>query len=358
MMQARLSVLTALRGVAAWWVVFYHFREALGLPAGALLPRLLELGYVAVDFFFVLSGFVIFISYQQMFAAPTRGAYGRFLGRRIARIYPLHLVVLCAFLVNPIVIHLFSSAQAAGARYDPLYFLGSLALVQNWGGFAELAWNVPAWSISTEMAAYLLFPWIFIAVRRACRGIAMHFVCALALGAALAAVFTFAGCVSIGDKIPRMGLIRCVLEFALGVIAGQLYRDHRAAMDRAWPWHALAALLLVLAMCLFDQPNYLFLPLAFFFALLAFASGPAQAIPVLSSPALVYLGEISYSTYLVHYLAKDWVKFLSPQVTPLTFGIYVLAVLAASVLLYKLIELPGKAWVLGLLRLQERRAAA
>jgi peptidoglycan/LPS O-acetylase OafA/YrhL len=356
-MQVHLPVLTALRGIAAWWVVLYHFREATGLPERDLLMRLLGQGYLAVDFFFILSGFVIFISYERKFLRPSWHAYGSFLWRRIARIYPLHFVILCAFIANPLAIHLFSSARAGDVRYDPLYFLASLVLVQNWGGFTDVAWNIPAWSISAELAAYLLFPWILMAVAKSCKGLAAHFAGAAAIAAALAGIFSTTGCANIGDDIPGLGAIRCILEFSLGVIAGQLFRGFRATLDMVAVWNILAAGLLLIAMVLLRLPNYTVVPLAFFLAILGLASTPMQNIPALSSRTLVYLGEISYSTYLVHYLVKDWTKFLSPTIGPPSFVIYVLVVLAASALLYHCIELPGKAWVLGILERRERRGA-
>ena len=91
--RANLPALTGARGIAAWFVVLYHIR----LSAGAQLPpemiAFFSKGYLAVDFFFMLSGFVIYLNYAERLASHRISA-GEFLFRRFARIYPLHLLIL------------------------------------------------------------------------------------------------------------------------------------------------------------------------------------------------------------------------------------------------------------------------
>ncbi|MFL5337706.1 MAG: acyltransferase family protein, partial [Geminicoccaceae bacterium] len=155
-----LLALTSIRGIAAWWVVLFHLRLLLApwLPSAAI--ALLDQGNLAVDLFFVLSGFVIALNYGDRLASgratPTRADIADFLFRRFARIYPLHLLILLGFAAYFGAAILLGSATVA--EQDPGYFLASLFLVQNWGFLHALKWNVPAWSISTEACAYLLFP--------------------------------------------------------------------------------------------------------------------------------------------------------------------------------------------------------
>ena len=82
--------LTGLRGVAAWWVVLYHFNELLPVSVHGWPTALLGRGYLAVDLFFILSGFIIAYNYLDGFSAFDPRKYLHFLGVRIARIYPLH----------------------------------------------------------------------------------------------------------------------------------------------------------------------------------------------------------------------------------------------------------------------------
>jgi peptidoglycan/LPS O-acetylase OafA/YrhL len=92
--------LTGIRGVAASAVVLYHFD--LGQPDSGPLQHVLHHGYLAVDLFFVLSGFVMALTYGRAFVLqPNIEGFGRFLENRLARIYPLYLVTtLLAFAVE------------------------------------------------------------------------------------------------------------------------------------------------------------------------------------------------------------------------------------------------------------------
>ena len=344
MASKEITLLTSLRGLAAWWVVCYHFRDALGLPADSPLLLFLVHGYLAVDFFFVLSGFVIFLSYHEALTRISWHAWHQFMLRRMARIYPLHLVILCAFLLNPLALHFFSRAGSDGARYDLGYFAASIFLVQNWGYFDELAWNVPAWSISTEFAAYLLFPLILLAVNRFCISRARHFLLATAIAAVIAVLFHSAGIVSLGNGINKLGLPRCILEFSMGAVAGHFYVSHRHIANTASGWFGAAALTLLVCALALRQPDYVYVPLIFFLLILFFATRPGNAFSVLSHPAIVYLGTISYSTYLAHYFIKEWVKFLSKSVDGISFAVYVVLVLFISMFLYRVIEKPGQTW--------------
>ena len=126
-------------------------------------------GYLAVDMFFVLSGFVISHVYKESFAKEcTARRYSDFLKARIARIYPLHLVMLMVFLAAVALER--AAIYLAGGSIEPVVPLtgdrsvaglfANLAMLQ--GLWARgLSWNSPAWSISLEFIAYLLFPLLF-----------------------------------------------------------------------------------------------------------------------------------------------------------------------------------------------------
>ena len=98
--RAELAQLTGVRGIAAAWVVLYHFQPQIFALAPELRPLgvVLRGGYFAVDLFFLLSGYII--AYQYLHAFPRgRGDYGAFLVKRIARIYPLQLVTLVLIVI-------------------------------------------------------------------------------------------------------------------------------------------------------------------------------------------------------------------------------------------------------------------
>nr|WP_294509877.1 acyltransferase [uncultured Rhodopila sp.] len=341
-LQLELPALTGVRGLAAWWVVIYHFRENLHLANWPLTAAIIDQGNLAVDLFFVLSGFIIGMNYIGSLQPFSIRPYFRFLILRLGRIYPLHLFMMVVFLVNPLTIIVFSHAQAPGVRYDAAYFGMSLLLVQNWGFTESLAWNVPAWSISTEWFAYLIFPaivWIgHLATnkRRAVFGIAL---CLTLLAVAV---------VVMQDDIPVNGLARCVLEFTSGTLVYVLWRQPSAHAAR------FAELATILWLPLFA--GVFFLPMSGYpiaaMAWCVLIFGLANNRPLLSrcfSTSLIYrIGEYSYSTYLAHYFVRDWIKFLligRHLDWRIETAAYLAATAAASFVLYNLIEVPGRNYV-------------
>ncbi len=340
-----LDALTGIRGIAAWMVVLYHIR----LSLAALLPgwtiAVFARGYLAVDLFFMLSGFVLWYNYADRLRERNLVAAGSFMWRRIARIWPLHLFILAVFSALVAVF-------AATGRNTGGYPLGELPLhvllLQNWGWTGALAWNHPAWSISTELAAYLLFPLAVGAAR-------WEHLPSMAL-AGLAAVLLFAvhmlfalnGDTGLGDEIPRLGLWRCLLEFALGnllCIAWQKWRGSGYIAGAA----SLACGLALATGYILALPETAFVPLTFATGLLALASGKGRLTSLLGGTTLRYLGEISYSTYLAHFLLFILFKLLfvdaSLQLGWAGFAGFLALVLAASAVLYHGVEKPAQRWL-------------
>src|SRR5438477_8690358 len=214
-----IPALTSIRGIAAWWVVLYHFRQYLPTGRPEWLSALTAHGYLAVDLFFILSGFVLALNYAESFRRSLAGATD-FYRLRFGRIYPLHFVMLMLFLLNPLAVALFSASGDTSA-YGWDYFVLSLFLVQNWGFSTELAWNDPAWSISTEVFAYLFFPLAAMLMGRVIMtvGAALLVMVALLITLALAAQAEGG---SLGFDIPGFGLTRCCLQFLLGMLVWRL----------------------------------------------------------------------------------------------------------------------------------------
>ncbi len=338
----QLPALTAIRGLAAWWVVLYHFRENFPDHVPDALLSFVNKGYLGVDLFFELSGFVIALNYYDRFDRDFSFVrYGKFLLVRLARIYPLHAFMMFAFIANPVAIWLFSSHRIENGAYGLGYFILSLGLVQNWGFVDRLAWNIPAWSISTEWFVYLVFPIIVLGLEifgrsRVVAGLAIGLLLSLlAVGGAMTG--------GLGADIPHFGLIRCVLEFATGVL---LFRIS-AAFSHDGP-ALLPGALAVVVFALYSTlspPDFVAVPLGF--ALLIAAIAPQAGLParLLSVRIIEQIGLVSYSTYLLHFFVRDWVKFLMVSPGPQPLGptlAYLAATLIGSVILYRLIEMPGR----------------
>lgn len=341
-MPPNFPALTSVRGLAAWWVVLYHFRAELSQSQEHTLQVVASYGYLAVDLFFIMSGFVIALNYEGSMRDLTWPKVARFLGFRLARIYPLHLVILVAFLANPVAILLLSSSGIPGDRYDPVYYLLSLMLIQNWGLTSLLAWNVPAWSISTEWAGYLLFPFLAWLSSR-CINRSAYAVAVAACVLVLLAVF---GHVTggLGENIARAGLFRCLLEFTMGIA---LYRFW-LLQKHSYPGGntmLIVAFAVLIGGVVGRWPDYIFGPVGLLLLIVSLIDDRSLGARLLNNNILIYVGEISYSTYLVHYLVKDWVKFiLLRDGIPggVVLAAYIGLTAAASVCLYYWVELPGR----------------
>ncbi|HEY0414498.1 MAG TPA: acyltransferase [Allosphingosinicella sp.] len=343
--------LTSIRGIAAWWVVLFHLRFLLApwLPAAAI--EILARGNLAVDLFFVLSGFVIYLNYGER-VRLERASIGDFLFRRFARVYPLHLFILLGFLVYAAAAVAFGSASVEGQ--DPGYFVASLLLVQNWGLERATAWNVPAWSISAEFFAYLLFPSLVALLAPRRRPAWLLLAAILALAVSVHAFFAAFG-LPFPNAVAETGLYRCVAQFIIGMLVCELWRRHEGEHRRSLPLLALAAVL---------AGSYAWLsapvaPLVWASLVLGLALDRSRGL--LASPPFVWLGRISYATYLSHYLLLTLFKFLFVEegrpVAPALLVGYLLAVLAASALLYHGVERPAQAWLLARWRARDAARA-
>ncbi len=347
----QLNALTGLRGVAAWLVVTYHFREALAPFVPAAVLAVAAHGALAVDLFFVMSGFIIALNYSKEFQAEGMHAYGRFLLLRLARIYPLHLFMLGLFVLY---IGAASLAHHADEFERVDYLVASVFLVQAWSPWTWLGWNVPAWSISTEMFAYLIFPVMAWIVMRRARGRAAATAwLGGALGVLMVVAPLFGG---LSGELSQFALIRCVLEFFAGVLVHRLWELARRTPSGANAMVLLGALLI--GAFALGAPDSLVMPGAFCCLVYGFAVPGTLPERLLSRRPLVLLGTLSYATYLSHFLIKYVVRLLfeRPGIPyGVVFPAYVLTVLVVSWPLYELVEVPGRR---ALRRVADRLTAA
>ncbi len=282
--------ITALRFAAALWVAVYAFWENL---AGVGLPGLVAKGYLGVELFFVLSGFILSHVYLAQ-AGEKRFSYGRFLWARVARVYPLHIATLLGVGL------LAAAAIVAGMSVDSNVLSWSslpanLLMVHAWGLAPAAGWNHPSWSISAEWFAYLCFPaFAFVFWRLRDKPV----VAVLGAAAFLAVLYygfeQWAG-FALTEATIRWGALRIVPCFALGCA---LYLVYRKAPLKAPGLSAaifLALMLVSAALGLWDAITVLLAG----GLILSLASLPNARAGWLASRPAVYLGEISYSVYMV-----------------------------------------------------------
>ncbi len=340
-----LPALTGIRGVAAAWVVFSHTSHALGHLAGVedlqKLPFLRD-GYLGVDIFFILSGFILSHVYATSFQKWNYREYFYFLLIRLARIYPLHLFALCVFALIVFVLPGFT------ANYAPDYFsrhnfVFSALLLQNFL-HNPVIWNGPAWTLSAEFLAYLCFPALLMICRNVQRGTTALLCAGLSLGL-LTAVFLKTGR-SMDVSGLKAGFLRLACEFTAGCLLQRAYAsgDSKPSGSRL---ATLAAFALILAGLL----NPAWTPLCivpFGWLILTVADSDSFAGKFLSNPVVVFSGEVSFSLYLTHSIVLHMVEYAVNRYSPevmwriITALLLVAALTVIPLLTWKYIEKPAR----------------
>jgi peptidoglycan/LPS O-acetylase OafA/YrhL len=366
--KTEVSALTGVRGVAAILVLTYHFFSPF-MSQGSVTFKLFGRGYLNVDLFFMLSGFVMALNYGGMFGGGLRWQATRlFLWKRFARVYPLYFCVLFALTFGQwaaygdfINHHSWISTQLPHPWLDiPLNVL----LVQSWGFATGVV--AQAWSISTEAAAYMMFPLLSLVILRARPPLLMAVMAVVGLLVGIAVWIAStegvhrAGAMDIWDGPPA--LLRCLGGFVLGMALFRItaWPQLRAAFTDMFgfavigvyvfleleeaPDLALYSLLALLILCLAGNKGRL---------ARAFGSGP-----------VFWLGVVSYAVYLLHpYFARPMyvLEGLLAARLPVWLALAVsssltmTAVLGAAAAAYLFIEKPARR-VLGCVGGQRGRA--
>jgi peptidoglycan/LPS O-acetylase OafA/YrhL len=355
--RAHLPALTSLRGFAAVWVVLFHFQFVVraGLSPPESVMRLIGHGHFAVDLFFLLSGYVIAYNYLDTPQPLERGTYLRFLYMRLARIYPVHLVGLLA--VVPMVVvarRLGMGLTESGYGLDT--FVQHLTLTQAWVQWMKLSWNYPAWSVSAEWLAYLLFPLLAVGLRRV-RGVGPSLLLLAGCGGLLFL------CGLLTTQTPYRNVLRVVAAFPVGAALFHVSRTFRPppALPR---WVALGSLSTLGVLLLLEGASdrlFFFLFAAILWSLAELREGE---LSWLCARPLLWLGEVSYSLYISHALVQKLLSELLPAERLATLslplrlaglGLHGVLLLGAAYGMYRLIEVPARQ---GLKRLLERRDGA
>ena len=385
----RFVVLDTWRGIAACLVALFHLYY-LRVHSNLYEVPLLQNSWQFVDFFFVLSGFVIAANYQQRLR--ERFGVGRFILLRLGRIYPLHFIMLAVAVALKLVLLLvpaFSSiTEAAPAPFStpqeaPHTILANLLLIHSLHLYDFLTWNGQSWSISTEFYTYVLFALCLVGLRQHAW---IVLPVAMIGGPILLAKL---GRQNLATEA-EWGIIRCIYGFAAGVAVWNIYRRWKDNL-RTWLSGSVAewcAIGLMLAFVSVSGRTLLSLaaPYVFGLVVLVFAFGTGTASAILRLRLLVFLGTVSYSIYMTHVfiarrlldagraLDKFWnIDFLTQREidggpayflgTQLWHGdiaslAYLAIVVAVSYFTYHWIEKPARDWVRNRVEPLQRRVAS
>lgn len=373
-----LRALTGLRFIAALLVLVGHSWVIVRFTDDRVMTAIMTGGTpIGMTAFFVLSGFVLWINYAADFQTrPLLESGRRFVVARIARLYPMYLVVgAISFLRVP--------AEGRPAAVDALpYFL---TMTQSWFpsiGYGRLSDALPyfghAWSMSTEIACYVVFPLLVLAATllRGFWGKVAFVVACLAALAIMASVIRMIAPVLAPDLVRAEALIWAaqispltwVWTFACGCGLGAIWQmcsttppsEKERSIAAVLIWIALA--FVVICWLRWSAPagaaHSVFLRVASTAALcyvvFYLARYPASVLTrVTSSPAMVTMGEASYSIYLLHPLIISLLPhavYTEMTVPLLAWSLaHVLAVAIITIVIslgtYRLIEDPARRWL-------------
>ena len=368
MRTGEIKALTGLRIVAAMWVVLFHYRP----PLWAASPRLhddlapvLDAGAQGVDLFFILSGFVLTWNYLDRMgpAWSIRGTL-HFLWLRLSRVLPVYLVTMhLAALWIIVTLHVGNVPSPYADTLTGTSYLRQLLMVQLWFEpfFDGSSWDGPAWSISAEWLAYLLFGGLVLVVFRIARVSQARMLLALAVIAALPPTILLLATGLFYS--PWSWLPRILAQFTAGALACAAVRrlrlSHRGRMAAGYLAVALVAGI-VGGLYYFDGhpvpgivdagglTSVLYLPLV-----VALSVGAGSLPALLSTPRMRYGGRISFSLYMIHepvHTIWDWMVRQYRIAVPMSTaklaaaGLITVAILAAM-LLYHFVEEPAQRWM-------------
>lgn len=361
----RFTALDSIRGVCAILVCLFHLPVVFFMSDSAFILH----SYLFVDFFFVLSGFVICHAYGD---GLNLRSVGPFLLRRFGRLWPLHAAILGFLVVLQLGVWvLYQNGLSVGqapfeGRWDPTALVLDLFFLNSFGLWPDVTWNGPAWSISAELWTYLLFAAVAIfALRR------MVWAAIFMSLAALLALAVFSTGTMHGSH--DYGVVRCIAGFFAGVCTYRMWQRYlvKRSLWRGAEWAATAG---AIAFVIFAGETgwALGAPLVFSLVVLAFAAEGGSLSRLLSAAPFKAAGRWSYSIYMVHStiifmffnLARladakgiaplivmvdgerkvDFSLVEATWANEVTMVAYVAVIIAVAAMTFRFIEVPARTW--------------
>lgn len=302
----RFSVLDSLRGVCALIVVLSHIEFLALIHSGHLHGiGILEHSFLFVDFFFVLSGFVLAHGYFSKI--QDQKDVFLFMVRRFGRVYPLHILILAAFICNELfAAYVHSPISPAGAPpfssdHTPKGILTNILLIQALNIHHGTTWNIPSWSISVEFYTYIVFAFYCVIMRNH-KSAAIGVSICIAIASAMIIFFyskTYMGATY------DYAIFRCLYGFFCGVLAKFVYEQYvRSVRCSRWVSTtlelAVTAGVAVFVSYIWFEPRSLFAPWLFSIAVLIFAQENGAVSHILATSPFQFLGKRSYAIYISH----------------------------------------------------------
>jgi peptidoglycan/LPS O-acetylase OafA/YrhL len=343
----KIDNLTGIRGFAALWVAAFHFRTT-PIVASFDFGSILANGYRGVDIFFVLSGLILALNYAASFSsdAHPRQLFLDFLSKRFARIYPLHfatfLLMFLAWHIAPRFGYLF---HAPGINNWWTAFCNVL-LIHAWGVTSDLSWNTPSWSVSAEWFAYLfIFPFCILVLRRLSL---LHCVVLTFASWLLFLAFVFVYRAADVGQITNDGALRIAPEFIGGYTIFRFIQTKSGIKGNVAAFFGASS---ILALSYFPSATTVLLLPAIMLLMAGLYYGGGLVDAIFGNRIIVFLGEISYSIYMIHIFTLIIfnricnIGYISttPEHAIGIFATEIIATISIGYFAYLLIEVPGRA---------------
>lgn len=345
-MKNRYEVLDIFRGLFSAMVVFFHMSAFTNTPI--INNPFVNNSDLFVDFFFVLSGFVIAYSYREITSADK---LQQFLKKRWLRVYPLHFIMLIAFVAIELGKHLFIGYiqinNLNNANNNLSSFLSSLLLINSVKvpGVQDVSWNIPSWSISAEMISYTFFAGLLLLLYELNKkAYKMHFSIAIVITAV--AVVALVNGNGILNYSYDFGYLRGLAGFFTGVLCMHTfttYKNRINALPARFFHVAETGLMLGLAFFvyngdLFKQVGVTYLVL-FFLSVFIFAFEKGFISGLLKqSGILKRMGQYSYSIYMTHALLLSLFNIIFIRIIHLPTSSYSWLFALNYLIIYKVSE--------------------
>ena len=297
----RFQTLDGWRGIAAAFVALYHLNFLNHIHDWGFLRN----SYLFVDFFFVLSGFVITHAYINKIQNSTD--LKRFINRRLSRLLPLHLFILALFIILEFskLLLVQSGAwqldtQPFTGEYSIQSLISNIFLAHSLGIHDHLSWNYPSWSISVEFYTYLIFSIVSL--------IGFKFRTLfpfLYLGLILVSFYyIYDNTSNLNDATYHYGIFRCIVGFFLGGICYRLFLKTRALV---FPFATILEVSLMVTIYLFvtfygHEKLSVIAPFIFTITVYIFSFEQGKISSLLKAKVVQNLGKWSYSIYMIHAL--------------------------------------------------------
>jgi peptidoglycan/LPS O-acetylase OafA/YrhL len=309
-MKERFAVLDIFRGIFSSLVVLFHLSAFSATPV--INNEFVYNSDLFVDFFFVLSGFVIAYSYQHI---KTGAELKRFFKKRFFRLYPLHIIVLLLFVLIELSKHSASGYvhvnKVENVSNNIYTFLTNLFLVNSvkFPEINDVSWNIASWSISAEMIAYVVFGFTMLFINRCnLSGLKtiIYLIIAILAGTAM---YLLTG----SFKLTRAfdyGYLRGIMGFSLGVVCLHTFnicKDHLRTLGKGlFSFLEIAFITLnIVLVCngdYFKSYGFIF-EVVFFLTILVFAFEKGWVSGLMKKSGFLHsTGKYSYSIYMIHTL--------------------------------------------------------